>query len=194
MEILKMSIFDLVDSPRLAKMVYTVQHVLEKVPIEKLTLQNFPLEVIEPIFSPSKKNFDYMQRMTLALMITHIEQRNEEDDLPAFCLDPDDVDSIVFGMVKEGAVFVAEALELPKSFLPPGCDKALSQALVKWSKNSKPFEKDARVPGSVRREAELFVKNAMDAAADCMEKRYKSGDSDLDFDKLWKKVHSRMQH
>jgi hypothetical protein len=187
MEVCEMCIFDLVDSPRLARMVWHVQQVIPKVPIEKLKLEHFPLSVVEPLFEPSLKNLDYMKRFALAIMITHVETTQKE--LPAFCLDCDDVDEVLFGMVKEGAALFVEALELPDTFLPKDCKNALSKALVKWSKQTNPIQNDYRVPGHLREEAELFMKNAMSAAADYIEKDLTKHDK-----KMFDKVKSKMTH
>lgn len=166
MNIIKLSIFDLVDSPRLAKMVYFVQQVLPEVTIEEIRLNHFPFDVIEPLFLPSDESFDYMTRFAMAIMITHVE---ETKDVPAFSLDKEDVDHVLFGMLKETTYIMADAMDMPKGLIPEDCKHALSTALVKWDKGD-PLSNVSTMPGSAKMEAKHFMDNAIKASKDHLEK------------------------
>lgn len=125
-----MDIFDLIDGPETARMVFFVMRMTEKADdVSKFSLLNFPFCVLEPIFELDPL---YIFKFASTLLVTQHEKLNP--DLNEFDLHKGDIDKICVAILRESMYYIASAADQKA---PPEYENALANALKSWIEEQK---------------------------------------------------------
>jgi len=134
-------IFDLVDSPELARMVHHVDRMTDLLELEEVKLTRLPAEVILPIFDFSHlESHEYCHKLALALMATAAANKR---DLDGVIIYSDDLHIILDAVMYETVLLALDCMDIK----PPAClmaklnKKKIAEVLPYWVKTASTKER-----------------------------------------------------